>query len=370
MSSLFGLKPYVRATLLLSSSFLCLPALALEQAQPSTEALQTFSSEMLEHHIVPRYQVLERSAENLAKSTQQLCASTDDAHLEKARLAFGQTMEAWQGIQHIRSGPIEMMMRNYSMQFWPDKKNHVGKHLSELIAEKKPEKLLTDDFYSITVAVRGLPAIERLLYDDNATEALRNDSYRCQVLERISAYVYEMGQAVTTEWQEEMTEAFASAGADEESLYSSQEEVAVLILKPIVETLEVVKDLKIKRAMGSELDMVKYKRLESWRSGRSLDNIKANISAVKAIYTGENGSQSSLRQLVSTEHQKTIDTLFADVEKQLTSYQEPMESLITTADGYAALTLLADDVERLLKAVEAAIGDSGIFLGFNSRDGD
>lgn len=366
MSTHLVFKSYFHAAFLLGTTIFSTSALAT----PTTEDWRTFNHEMLEHHVVPRYHALEVSAEKLKLSSAALCQNIDQAQLEKARNAFHHTMDAWQSIQHIRSGPIEMMMRNYSMQFWPDKKNHVGKHLDKLIADKDSKSLTTDDFYSITVAVRGLPAIERLLFDPAALKELQNDAFRCQVLERISAYVDEMSQAVTSEWQKDMVTEFANAGKSEDSLYESPEEVAVTLLKPIIENIEIIKELKILRVLGSQLDMVKPKRLESWRSERSLTNIQLNIAAVKAIYEGENGSASSLRQLITEGERTQIDELFAVVEAPLAAFEQPMETLVTTQQGYQAFSDLAVDLERLLKATEAAISNNGIFLGFNSRDGD
>lgn len=366
MSTHLKIKPCIQALLLLGTTAYH----SVTMAVPTTEDWRVFNQQMLEHHVLPRYKSLSISSEELKEATIGLCKTTDDAHLQKARSAFHHTMDAWESIQHIRSGPIETMMRNYSMQFWPDKKNHVGKHLETLITEKNITQLTSDDFYSITVAVRGLPAIERLLFDDGSLEALDSNRFRCKVLERISAYVNEMSSAVTDEWQQEMIQEFATAGAEEDSLYESQEEAAVVILKPIIETLEIIKDLKIKRTLGSQFSMVKSKRLESWRSQRSLVNIKLNIAAVKAIYTGENGSSASLRQLLSDDEKSQLDTLFSTVEKSLNNIEQPMEIAVNSEQGYQTFLALTDDIERLLKAVESTIGNNGIFLGFNSRDGD
>lgn len=364
------MKSLLPIATLLRGSLICLAlSSSLATASPSSEQWQKFNQAAVEHHVIPRYQALAESATHLRQQSHELCEKTDAGQLQNTQQAFQQTMDAWQSIQHIRSGPIETMMRNYSMQFWPDKKNHVGKHLSQIISEKNPQTLNSDDFYSITVAVRGLPAIERLLYSQGALDKLVTDPYRCQVLQRIAAYVAEMSTAMVHEWQQDMVPEFQTTGGDD-SLYESHEEAAVVLLKPMVESLEIIKDLKIQRVLGSSPDNTKPRRLESWRSERSLDNLKLNFAAIQAIYQGEGGSKPSLRELLSPTEVSALDANFAAINEHLADIKQPMETAITTDAGYAAYMALAGDTERLLKTLQAAITDNGIFLGFNSRDGD
>lgn len=340
------------------------------QAEPSMDDWTAFNTTTMNSHVIPRYQQLETAASKLHAATSSLCQNTNEKQLSNAQQVFHKTMDAWQSIQHIRSGPVELLMRGYSMQFWPDKKGHVSKKLSQLLKEKDPSILTEEGMYSMSVAVRGLPAIERLLFDPQALTHFSDDAYRCQLLNQIAAYVDEMGQGMANEWQTMMPKAFAEAGLDEESLYDSQQEISVLLLKPIVESLEVIKDLKIKRVLGSEFGKAKMKRLESWRSERSLNNIRLNIAAVNAIYLGENGASVSLKQLVTADHQEKINALIKHIDQSLTQFDQPIEQTVSDEAGYKSLVILADDIEKLLKAYQAAIADTGLFLGFNSRDGD
>ena len=66
--------------------------------------------------------------------------------LDNTRKTFKEAMLAWQGIQNIRFGPAETGMRHHNLQFWPDKKNHIGKRLNKLLASKNNSKLEDDGF--------------------------------------------------------------------------------------------------------------------------------------------------------------------------------------------------------------------------------
>jgi predicted lipoprotein len=106
-------------------------------------------------------------------SINNLCSNPQNISeaLTIARKNFHQTMDAWQFIQNIQFGPIQILMRNYTLQFWPDKKNYVSKHFAILLETKDPTALTGTEFHKTSVSIEGLPAIERFLFEED--EAFR-----------------------------------------------------------------------------------------------------------------------------------------------------------------------------------------------------
>src|SRR3546814_21005019 len=73
-------------------------------------------------------------------------------------------MDAWTAVQHLRFGPSLLFLRYDRIEFWPDKRGVVRRHLSQLLSEQDAEALQTRTFANGSVAVPGFPALERLLF--------------------------------------------------------------------------------------------------------------------------------------------------------------------------------------------------------------
>lgn len=354
---------------------LFLMLMAIPQAQAvSSRQWQTFNVNTVNHYVIPGYQQLSQESEQLLKTTQTLCAKPAKPReaLQAARLSFHKTMDAWQHIQNIQFGPIQTLMRNYSMQFWPDKKNHVAKHLAQLIHSQDPKALSDEEFHKASVSIKGLPAIERLLFDIEDSKALLKRDFDCQVLVRISAYTAQSAADIAKEWQD-MKQHFMNTDA-EDSYFEDDMDAATSLLKTLVEPLEVIRDLKLLRPLGSAFGQQKASRLESWRSERSLRNIQINVDSLFQLYSGtkttEAGQQGGLSALLDAPTDTAIKQAFADIKQQLSEIPAPIAASIETESGYKTLIKLAESLKTLHGLLDNAVAKLDIHLGFNSRDGD
>ncbi len=336
-------------------------------AAPTEQQWQSLNQSLVEEHILPRYRVLQLSSAKLASSTTALCRQPGQAQLEKTRQAFQQTMNAWQEVQHIQFGPIETLMRNFSMQFWPDKKNLIGKQLNRLLQQQDPNTLSTDYLYKASIGVKGLPALERLLFTSSLTE-LTNNSYRCQLSQAVSVYIADNSQATLDEWIHGYKDSLSSAGR-EESYYDSHQEAAVDMMKSMIEPVEAIRDQKILRPLGD--GKIRPKRSESWRSQRSLRNIRLNIASLSHLYSGTTTSVDSLlREQGRTAQADNIITLFNRLETQLEAVPAPLITSLYQPETVSQLLQISDALQQLDHLLSAEMIAMNIQLGFNSRDGD
>jgi uncharacterized protein len=335
---------------------------SLSQAEPSEADWKAFNNATVNHFIIPAYQSLSSSAQALNKSTQTLCQLPTTDALKYSQEQFHLTMDDWQSIQNIAFGPIEFSMRSHSLQFWPDKKNHIGKQLGVLLHSNNPELLRDNAFQKASISVKGLPAIERLLFSKTALEDLKENDFQCQVLTTISQNVQNISIALHNEWQEHMRSQFADA-KQLDGYFEDDIDAATAILKTIIEPLEVIRDLKLKRPLGSAFGKEKAKRLESWRSERSLRNIKLNIHSLQQMFIG-------LEALLPAKSFTKISQHYEQLNKTVQQINAPLETAVSTAEGYQATLSLYTQIGVLHKDLEMAISALGIHLGFNSRDGD
>lgn len=371
------IKPFHISVSLISFvllSFLSTPVFSVEESSQITpesrlQAWKSFNTNTVENYILPAYENLDKQAQSLDKAIVELCIKTRDttntldtaSSLNAARNAFHQTMDAWQFLQNIQFGPIQTLMRNYTMQFWPDKKNHVSKHLAILLETDDPAALTDSEFHKASVSIKGLPAIERFLFEEDETKRLLTKPFHCQVLQRITSYTANSSKSLVVEWKD-MQSQFSNA-SQPDGYFEDDIDATTALLKSLVEPIEVIRDLKILRPLGSEFGQQKMRRLESWRSQRSLRNIAMNIESLEHLYAG-------LNTILSKEDKKKITDQFKQVSQEINNISSPIESAIETKNGFHAFMKLSDSLKNLHTMLDTAVSNQGIHLGFNSRDGD
>ena len=135
---------------------------------------------------------------------------------------------------------------------------------------------------------------------------------------------------------------------------------------------QMIADLKLSRPLGSEAAKAKSRRTESWRSGRSLDNITANLRALDALYAGPAGFSTLV---TSNRRDAALDAVLRDRMKVALAAAEAIRPPLSVALGDAEER---PKVERLLAEVRAledlATSRLAVALdlpvGFNAFDGD
>ena len=354
--------------------------------EPQQQTWKAFNINTVKNYVIPAYKNLNTHTQSLNQHIKKLCQSPINTKEKRhqSQLAFHEAMDAWQYIQNIQFGPIQTLMRNYTLQFWPDKKNHVSKHLFQLL--NKDQEALTDDaFHKASVSIKGLPAIERFLFDDELNKTLSAKAFNCKVLMRIANYTEQTTQSLVEEWLELATQLENIQQSD--GYFEDDIEAATTLLKTLIEPIEVIRDLKLLRPLGSEFGQQKTKRLESWRSQRSLRNIKMNIRSLADFYQGalvdttvgnlndnlvvnNTVKRSHLASILDKKEAENIRSQFNVVLEKLDNIATPIEQSINTQAGYKALVNLSEALKVLHELLELAVNNQGIHLGFNSRDGD
>ena len=351
------LSLFLPAALLLSQSV---------SAAPTTGQWQALNVQLSQQHILPRYQALASSSEQLKQATASLCQQPGEGQLNASRNAFHQTMDAWQGIQHIQFGPVEFLMRNFSLLFWPAKKNLTSKQLNALLSAKDENSLNADYFRGASIAVKGLPALERLLFSDKPLSP-----YGCQLAHAIATNVNLMSDEIAQEWESQQLPRIDSA-PDGSDYYEDSIEASTELMKALVEPVEVIRDLKLLRPLHKSAQKAKPRRSESWRSERSLRNVRINLAALAELYRGSDTS--SVKALLQAEGQgalaQTIDSHFSELDQQLAAIEKPLYDAVKDPKGHQQLRAISDQMKILHVELEQAMQVLEIQLGFNSRDGD
>jgi hypothetical protein len=370
----------VSAPARLVAATLC--ALGLGATAPAGAALddaayRRVNESLVQHHIIPRYAKLAEASETLRGTAVAFCIATDAAGLEALKSSYGRANDAWQSIQHVRLGPVEMFMRSQRLDFWPDPRDTAGRQLSELLARSEP--LDAHTLARGSVAVQGFPALERLLFDAGASEALlaadAGAAARCSVLVAVSENVAGMSAEVAREWTTGNS-AFAlaiSQAGQPDARFAAVRDATQALLGSLNTAVELVAERKLTPALGSSLDAAQPRLAEAWRSGRSLENVRRNLEAAQAMYLGEGGEGFSA--LVVAAGDKKLDDLLRRAFRQTLASAHSIDVPLADAVRDPARRSAVEKLAREAKALRALLAQRltvaiGVPLGFNSMDGD
>ncbi len=343
---------------------------------------QTANQAVVTEHIVPQHQQLANASSALQQQATKLCTEVTEANLESVRLAYHQTMDGWMGVQHLRNGPVELLTRYHRYQLWPDKHNTGNKQLGKLLVEKDAEALQAERFARSSVAIQGLSALERLLFNPKKGLETFSDngqpSYRCQLVIAITDNLATMSNELLDEWA--ATPApfhtlFLSSGEllDKRMADTSlggKIEVSSTFLNNMTTQVQSIIDQKLVRPMANNAAKAKPRYAESWRSLRSMRNIRLNLQAVESLY--DIGFAAMLRSKVNGPAlDKQIKQSFKDSYAAVEAIEQPLSEILKDEGQRPALEKLVSTSRELQSLLSGALPNAlEIPLGFNALDGD
>lgn len=324
-------------------AMLALPALAQPDYVAVVERART-------EHIRPGYATLVGAAEKLDATARASCGSD----VVPIKAAFHEVMDAWQAVQHIRHGAVAENSRQLRMQFWPDKRDTGGRHLRKLFFDGKPGQLTPAAFADMSVAVQGLQALERLLFDDAPPGETPGDGMAlsgCQVVRAITANVAGIARALLAETP--------ATAAPERAETDARE-----MLTDAVTGLEVVTVLKLAGVVGD--GRLRARHAESWRSARSMRNIVIDLTAIRAFYLVLGGDTPA----DAARHTIVLDGLDAAIA-EAEAMGPALTPLLDRPDGPARIRAFAAKLDALRSDVaKSLMATLSLAMGFNALDGD
>lgn len=363
-----------RLRLVALASCILLPLSA--HAAPVPEDYRQLNQALVEHHVLPRYAQLADAMQRLHSAAQHYCATPDNDRSELT-MAWYAANDAWQAVQHIRFGPIETDSRTLRIEFWPDPRNSIGRQLDSLLAQADPHARSADNVANSSIAVQGLPALERLLTADTSGDTVPESATpRCELMVSISANLARLAQTTHDEWRAPpvaFTDVVAQAGAAD-GHYRFDREATQDFFKSLLTALELVADHKLSRPLGPSLASARPQLAEAWRSQRSLDYIRVNLAAAEALYLGteQHGFAHFVREVAQdAELDMLLTKAFAQTRATAASLTLPLEHAVTHEQERAKLEQLAREAGALKTLIAQRLSQAlDMPMGFNSLDGD
>lgn len=308
-------------------------------------------SEVVNAHILPGTAAFAQASGALAE------AADADCRPDALRAPWNATFDAWLGISHLAFGPIEADGRALAIAFWPDTRGLVQKTVNALIDDQDIAANDPEAFAQVSVAGRGLFALERLLYDP-ALAGYTTQDYTCGLARAIATDLARMASGIDTEWREDHSQRLLTAGAPGNDTYLSADEAAQTLYTALLTGLEFTADQRLGRPMGSA-DRPRPNRAETRRSGRSLRNVTLSLIALQ-----------DLAQTLATAPTPRTNAAFA-LALKAAERPDPVFADVTSVQGRLRVEALQQRVHAIGDAIKQEIGPAlGVRAGFNSADGD
>lgn len=354
------MKP--RGTALLKGITLTLSLLGglSANAAPDPERERALALALGQQILAPAYSRFAERSLTLAHELNRYCQATGSDY-PTIQAQYRAALHAWMYLQAINWGPAAVDNRHPALYFWPDKKDIASRQLRTLIADADPASLDAGYFDNASIGVSGLSALERLLFDD---QPVAPQSYRCHLATAIADNSARMAQQIADEWP---------AFVDEWRLAKDPHGGVRLLLKSMDEIAQIVSQQKIAMPLGSKPERARARRAESWRSGQSLANIRANLDFIEAMLEGSD-NQPGLLDLIAEQDSGVAEVLRAQLFATNQLFEHIDASLESAVEGRSArgkLMMLQANIESLQELLAGDVSAAlGIILGFNSRDGD
>lgn len=310
-------------------------ALATPAAADTASVVQT--------HIRPGYAAFAEAARQLA--------AIDSCDPVALRPAFQAAYDAWMHVAHLALGPAEEDGRALAVHFWPDPKGSGWKAQRALLAAD-PATLTPDAMASQSVAARGLPALERLLFP---AEELPADP--CSLTHATADDLARIASDLNAAWAG-YGDLLLTAGQPGNTRFLTPDEATQALFTQLVTGLEVVADRRIGRPLGT-FDKPRPDLAEARASGRSQANVVQSLQALRALTLALNPD--SPRTLAA------FDRALGLAE----ALDDPRFDRAADPQGWLKLEILQQAVRATRDAALAELGPAlGVTLGFNAQDGD
>lgn len=315
--------------------------------------------------VAPAFKNVVVETAKLAQAADDFANAPSQDGFAALRVAFDSVSDAWMHAEMFRTGPLEQEQRAERFLYWPERRNIVDKQLRALLAAPDPQSLKPAQFAHATVAVQGLPALERLLYGDHARQILSagaEQKARIAVIQAITHNLEILAREVAVAWEK--------AGDQPAAFSHDPTEATTQAYGDVLAEIQVIADRKVASVRGNVIDKARPHNAEQYRSGRSLQNIRSNLEALRAAVLGADGFATLLppdHAALKEEIAKAFDTTLAAVA----SMPEPLDAAVTDPDKRKSVDTLLNTANALRDLMTQKVPPAlGLTVGFNAMDGD
>ncbi len=333
--------------------------------------------DLADHVIMPNLGQLNENSKELAHSLEELCSAPEASTLSIAREDWKQTQAILKRLEPFNIGPYMTEQFEAMIDFWPARPQTIEE---EIAAE---ENFSPESLSSLGVSLRGLPAIEYMLFSPSeSSEALElltgpEGSTRCSLLVAQGIDLQNNTENLQKSWSTEggnYYSKFIHAGENSEAFPMAQDLIDKLI-NQLSNFCEYAKDNKLGAPLGLKSGgLARPELVESPFSQESISNLINNVAGIQAIFSGETeyGNGMGLYSLIVYHDPSTAEKLKEQLENArlaLLAIQIPLDEAVLDVpvkveNAYNAIRDLRDTLKVTVSA------QLGVVTVFSDNDGD
>lgn len=340
---------------------LAAPAASL-QAAPALDPVP-----VIETWLLPRYDTLVATTAAQEAAWTGFCKAPSAGGVAALRAAFTPAANAWTAVEFVTMGPVSLALRADRFNFFPDRRNVIQRGMADVLASTDEGRFEPERFGKSNAAAQGLPALERLLYEPGAADALASGNeaaVRCTYGTAIAKNLATIAREVRTAWGDKTSGAFGAvvSGKGDPIYFPDSAAVPGMILTDLSGAYQRVSDTRILPVLGN--GDPKPLLAEGWRAGRSGAVVKVMVTSADALL------QEIAKQLPSRT-QWAVNKAATAADKAAADFPDDLGAAAEASGG-------AGKIQAALKAFKGAqitvyrpiAAYFGISLGFNALDGD
>lgn len=290
----------------------------------------------------------------LEHSAQAFCDT--DAPRQDVLTAFEAAWLAWAPLDSYQFGPAETTGAVLAINFWPDKKNFVGRAVRELLALPAEAQRDPGAVAGLSAAAQGLPALEMLLY----TEAPD-----CPAIIGVSGVLSTNAKALYQGWfgANGWADLTRAAGPDN-PVYLSVEEFTKALYTAQDFGLIRIQEQRLGRPLGT-FERSFPTRAEAWRSGLTNPIIEAQLAGIAEMI--RDGFAGDVRE----PDRAWVLQVIAQASERLDRIGAPLAEAVAEPEKRFRVEALHTKIGQLRRALAEDIGPGlGVDTGFSPADGD
>ncbi len=324
---------------------------------------------LIESWLLPRYDALVSATSAQKAAWTSFCAKPEASGIPALKSAFSKTADSWSAVEFITMGPVTLSLRADRFNFFPDRRNAISRAMGEIIADADPARLEPLRFAQSSAAVQGLPALERLLFEDDAAAALVSGpeaAHRCAYGTAIAVNLANIASEVRTGWGDRNSGALGAivSGKGDPALFADVGALPGMILTDLSGAYQRVTDTRILPVLGSGPDDAKPMLADGWRAGRSGQVVTVMIQSADALLQ-EIGKQLPSRP------QFVVNKAATAADKAAAEFPDDLGAAAKTAAGAAKIQAAVKAFKAAQLTVYRPVASYfAISLGFNALDGD
>lgn len=328
----------------------------LALAAALTLALPAFADDRLasvvDGHILPRFETLDTTAAALSAAARADCAP------DTLKDAYNAAFDAWISVSHLRFGPMEDGDGAFALAYWPDPRGATPDALRKMILAEDPAVQDPAGFAQVSVAGRGLYALEYLLYDDEF-RTLGTAPYRCDLIRAVATDIATNAATVRAAWEGGFAAALKDAGNNDR--FRTYGEAMQPLVQAILGGLGQTAEVRLERPMGT-FDEPRPTRAEVRRSGRSLRHVVLSLESTRDL---------AARIAPPGPVAEATDAAFARALKVAEGLKDPTLAGVADPQGRLRVEVLLNAVKAVIDTVNTRLGPAlEVTPGFNAADGD